>query len=84
MITACASTKLGHSERLFPALALAFWTIPWVYSPSKIVVVLVGDPVGEPPGWTADTGAAAGGGVGSGTQAETAKSDIPTRNNCFI
>ena len=59
MITACATAKLGHSERLFAVLA--FWTAPWVYSPSKIVVVLVGDPAAEPPGWAAEAGAAGGG-----------------------
>ena len=60
MITACASTKLGHSERLFPALALAFWMTPWVYIPSKEVVVLVGDPGAD---WAAETAAAGGGGA---------------------
>jgi len=80
MITACASTKLGHSERLFPALALAFWTTPWVYSPSKIVVVLVGDPGA---GWAAEAGAAGGGGA-CGAQAETARIEIPKSKNCFI
>jgi hypothetical protein len=33
---------------------------PWVYIPSKIVVVLVGDP-GD--GWAAEAGAAGGGGA---------------------
>ena len=55
MITACATAKLGHSERLFAVLA--FWTAPWVYSPSKIVVVLVGDPGAA---WAAEAAAAAG------------------------
>jgi hypothetical protein len=52
MFTGGAMWISGHSEGLFPVLA--FWMIPWVYIPSKIVVVLVGDPAA---GW-----AAAGGG----------------------
>jgi hypothetical protein len=59
MITACATAKLGHCERLVPVVA--FWMAPWVYSPSNKVVVLVGDPAAEPPGWAAEAGAAGGG-----------------------
>jgi hypothetical protein len=81
MITACATTKLGHSERLFPALALTFWMTPSVYSPSKIVVVLVGDPGAD---WAAEAAAAGGGGGASGAQAETARIEIPKSKNCFI
>jgi hypothetical protein len=95
MVTGGATWRLGHSERLFPALALAFWTAPVVYVPSKIVVVLLGDPAKEPPGcaaaagdpgsgWAAEAGAAGGGGGASGAQAETARIEIPKNKNCFI
>ena len=58
MVTGAATARLGHSERLFPVLA--FWMTPWVYIPSKEVVVLVGDPGA---GWAAEAGAPGGGGA---------------------
>ena len=82
MVTGGATLILGHSDRLFPVLA--FWMVPWVYAPSKMVVVLVGDPVGVPPGWAAGSAAAAGGADSTGAHANTARNDIPNRNDCFI
>ena len=76
MVKTGATLIFGHCAAGLPGVML--WTKPPSYVPSKAVVVLVGDP---------GAGAAAtagGGGGGEGAHAETARSEIATKDNRFI